>query len=142
LIRSYSRDERAASAVEFALVAPVLFTLVFAIIGASVLYFAQSAMHWAAEAGARHWALNTGLVADAAWKTNGLASSTSPGSWAFKAYHGPRITGLKFQGVKGSCGASGAAGWIINAQASYTLNAVLVKPTATLSSGACYPVIQ
>jgi len=56
------RDETGATLVEFALVAPLVFLLIFALIGGSYLAFQNASLHDGATAGARMASIETGLL--------------------------------------------------------------------------------
>jgi Flp pilus assembly protein TadG len=56
------RDESGATLVEFALVAPLVFLLIFGLIGGSYLAFQNASLHDGATAGARMASIETGLV--------------------------------------------------------------------------------
>jgi len=55
-------DDTGATLVEFALVAPLVFLLIFALIGGSYLAFQNSSLHDGATAGARMASIEAGLV--------------------------------------------------------------------------------
>ena len=61
---SRRRPETGATLVEFALVAPVVFLLLFGLIGGSYLAYQNSALHDGATAGARTASIETSLVTD------------------------------------------------------------------------------
>jgi Flp pilus assembly protein TadG len=58
----HSRDESGATLVEFALVAPVVFLLLFGIIGGCFLAYQNSALHNGVTAGSRMASIETSLV--------------------------------------------------------------------------------
>ena len=140
---SFPRDEAGNSAVEFALIVPVLFTLIIGIINICALYFSQTAMDWAAEAGARHWAVNTSLAAGSS------SVSGSAAAWAKTAYGGPTLAGFSFNGTAATNGGqcttgntAGAPGWVMSATGTFTVSAVFVRVPVTLTSNACFPEIE
>ncbi len=61
-LQSRRRDETGATLVEFALVAPLVFLLIFGLIGGSYLAFQNSSLHDGATAGARMASIETGLL--------------------------------------------------------------------------------
>jgi hypothetical protein len=135
-----------ASAVEFAMVMPLLFCLILGIIGTCAFYYAQAQLDWAAEAGARHWALNSGLAADPVQVSSGSSASTSPGGWTYARYAGPALSGLWFQGTTetGLCANAGNAslpGYLIQGGATYNFSALWVNLPITITTSACFPAI-
>lgn len=169
--RSFLREEAASAAVEFALVVPVLFTAILGIISTSALYFSESALHQAAEAAARYWA-----VSNAGWSIAGTCASGTPfaapvgtsgltlpvgctkattdtgdgyfdpATYAKNHYFGAALTGLTFTPSTGICtsssGTSGGPGVIVTATATYTFNALFVNYPVSLQTQACYPIIE
>ena len=61
-LRASRRDETGATLVEFALVAPLVFLLIFGLIGGSYLAFQNASLHDGATAGARMASIETSLV--------------------------------------------------------------------------------
>ncbi len=61
-LRASRGDETGATLVEFALVAPLVFLLIFALIGGSYLAFQNASLHDGATAGARMASIETSLV--------------------------------------------------------------------------------
>ena len=60
--QGHRRDDTGATLVEFALVAPLVFLLIFALIGGCYLAFQNSSLHDGATAGARMASIETGLL--------------------------------------------------------------------------------
>jgi len=60
--RGSRRDESGATLVEFALVAPIVFLMIFALIGGSYLAFQSSSLHDGATAGARMASIESSLA--------------------------------------------------------------------------------
>jgi Flp pilus assembly protein TadG len=161
------RDEGANAAVEFALVVPVMFTLVLGIISMCAMFFSQASMHMAAESTARYWA-----VSDAGWTISGNCSFSAPldnssatipvsctagntvGSttyvkpvtYAKSYYFGASMTGLTFTPSTGQCTASGGSfggpGVIVAGSGTYNFNAMFVNLPIHVSTTACYPIIE
>jgi Flp pilus assembly protein TadG len=159
----FLRDERAAAAVEFALVVPVLFMLILGIISTSVMYYTQSAMHEAAERAARYWA-----VSDSGWTiasscsfsapagttgltlpvgcTSAASGYSKPADFATNNYIGASVTSLTFTPTTGNCtwggGSFGGPGVIMTATGTYQFNVMFLNIPVAMYSQACYPIIQ
>jgi len=162
------RDEDASAAVEFALVVPVLFTLIFGIISMCAMYFSQASMHMAAERTARYWA-----VSDAGWSissscsfsappgisptptlpvsctagnTVGSTTYVKPVTYAKSHYFGASMTGLTFTASTGQCtvagGSFGGPGVIVAGSGTYNFNVMVLNLPIHVSTTACYPIVQ
>ncbi|HEY2481463.1 MAG TPA: TadE family protein [Caulobacteraceae bacterium] len=157
----YLRAQGANAAVEFALIVPVLFTLVLGIISGSALYFSQASMHMAAEAAARYWA-----VSDAGWSisssctfsapvgTSGLtlpvgcttagAGYSTPAVYAKSRYFGAFVP--TFTPSTGECttagGTLGGPGVIVAGSETFNFNAMFANLRIPLATTACYPLIE
>jgi len=160
----YLREPGANAAVEFALVVPVLFTLILGIISMSTIYFSQAAMHMAAENAARYWA-----VSDSGWSiTSSCVFAAPPGSSptqpvgctaattdtadnyvtpsdrAKSFYFG--APGVTFTATTGLCTSSGGTvggpGVIVAGSATYNFNAMFVNLPVNMATTACYPIVQ
>lgn len=124
-LRHYVREAGGASAAEFALVMIPFIGLVLAIIGGSMIFYANESMQYATEAAARYWSVqnaNTGTV-------------LSPGtvqSYASNAYTGPGISPT-FVAATGSCG------YQVTGTATFPLNIGIYSQNITLQSHACFP---
>jgi Flp pilus assembly protein TadG len=123
---AYGRDEGGASAAEFALVVTPFLALVFAIIGLSLLVYANSTLQFATENSAR-WASVTAA-----------ANGADPGSTAVLAhfsdvYKGPAISPAAVYNAAAACGHQ------VTATATFPLNAVVVDLSVPLSAQACFP---
>ena len=80
-MRRRMRSERGAAAVEFALVVPILISLVFGIAEFGRAFYIQSTITGAAREGARAMALNDGSpTARAQAALGGITASLNPGS--------------------------------------------------------------
>lgn len=166
--RRFLRDERASAAVEFALIVPVLFTCLLGIISTSAMYFSQASMHQAAEWTARYWAVSdsgwsisssctfaapsgSGLTTLPVGGTSGscdaaTAGYTKPSVYAKAHYFGVNLTSLAFTPSTGQCTTGGSTfggpGVIVKATGTYNFNAMLVNIPVSMSTQACYPLIQ
>jgi Flp pilus assembly protein TadG len=158
-LRGLVRGETGSAALDFALIAPVFFILLFGIIAGCALYFSQASMHMAAEAAARYWA-----VSDSGWTISsgamvapagsGLstppvsASSASTGftsaqDYAKRTYLGvPMASSQPFTASLGTCGSSGSPGFVVTASTSYGFTVGFWSLNVPVATSACYPVIQ
>jgi Flp pilus assembly pilin Flp len=114
LLKRVTEDEKGATAIEFALVAPALLSLIVAVINVSLLGLTSASLHYAVEEGARCAAVR--LVCP------------EPRSRYFAPGPPPVFT------------LSGAAcGSLVSATVTFNLNAVLIRKSIPLSATACYP---
>jgi Flp pilus assembly protein TadG len=165
MARKFLRDQAANAAVEFALVVPVLFTLILGIISTGALYFSQASMHDAAEWTARYWA-----VSDAGWTisssctfaapttatgtptlpvgctTADTPTFSTPQNYYISHYFGANLTGISYTKTTGVCTASGgsygAPGVIFGVSGTYHFNAMFLNIPVSLQTQACYPIIE
>lgn len=134
---AYLRDTRGSGAAEFALVVPIFFTLVFAVINFAIVLLAFVTLHFSTEAAARCYALS-GTNSTLTCTTSGSAFQT----YASSRYVGPGISPVFTPSATGQChkNAGGSYdGHAVTASASITLNFVLVRATIPLSTSACFP---
>jgi Flp pilus assembly pilin Flp len=115
-------DERGATAVEFAIIAPVLITLVIGTLYLCMCLFVIGSLHYAVEDGARCASVRTLVCSDA----------TTTVSYTKSRYFGPSSMPT-FTYTAASCGNS------INASISYVLNLGLKQVTVPLTASACFP---
>lgn len=123
-IKGFARDERAATAAEFALVVPVFFGLVFATINGSIMMSAVIQMHYAAERTARCMSVDVGAACD------------NPDTYAKGVYNGPSLAGLVFTPTSNL-----ACGNRVVGSGAYELVSGLAITTVNISATSCYPVI-
>ncbi|MBF9234255.1 TadE/TadG family type IV pilus assembly protein [Microvirga alba] len=108
-------DERGATAIEFALVAPVFLALVFGIFHLSLLGFTVASLNYAVEKGARCNAIATDCP-DAA-------------AYYFAPEPAPVFTSDK----------AAACGTLVNATVTYQLNVLIYQASIPLTASACFP---
>jgi hypothetical protein len=120
--RSYLRDEEATAAAEFAFVLPIFLTLVLTILGMSLMLYANTTLHYAAEEAARCYSVKTAICSDA----------TATQNYALSHYTGPDVTPVFVASATG-------CGHTVSATGSYPFNAVLVNISIPLSTTACFP---
>jgi Flp pilus assembly protein TadG len=85
-LRAHRRDDTGATLVEFALVAPLVFLLIFALIGGCYLAFQNAGLHDGATAGGRMASIETNLLTETdpttgqPWPDNRYCESGKPQS--------------------------------------------------------------
>jgi Flp pilus assembly protein TadG len=116
------RDERGGAAIEYALVFPIVITLVIGIMSAGNLLFAANDLHYTVQDAARCAAVKTGVCPDGA----------STVSYAQTHYSGPKIAPA-FNYSTAGCGHT------VSASASYPMMLATFTFDVPLSASACYP---
>lgn len=112
------------AAVEFALIAPALFLLLFGIIEFGRLMWTQSALHFAVEEAARCASINTTIC----------GSSSSIASYAASKVASLNIPASQFTPTTPSCGN------LVSVSYRYPFILTTLFPyTITLSANSCYP---
>jgi Flp pilus assembly protein TadG len=119
------RDERGASAAEFALIVPVFLALIFLTINGAIMLSAVIQTHYAAERAAR--CLSVNIAADC---TSGAIDTYAKGF-----YNGPALTGMTFTATAPACGNQ------VTGSGTYTVITGLAPTTVSISATACYPKI-
>lgn len=121
---AFVRDERGGGAAEFALVLPLFVILVFGTLNGSIMYSAQTQIHYAAERTARCKSVDVdGACDDADAFAKGL-------------YDGPSLDGLVFTATDDA-----TCGWRVTGSGTYDLMAGLSATSVTISADSCYPKI-
>lgn len=123
----YWKEEGGASSAEFALVVIPFLTLIFFIIGMSMMFYANHTLQYAAEAAARCYSVDVTNCGDGA-TTNAAAAQT----YAAAHYSGPNIAPVFVASATG-------CGHTVTGTASFPLNAVIVSVSVPLSASACFP---
>ena len=118
----YLREEKGASSAEFALVVIPFLVMVFAIIGVSLMFYANHTLQYAAEAAARCYAVDAGNCS-----TPGAAQT-----YATSHYTGPAISPVFVASATG-------CGHTVTGTGSLTLDVIVFSQTIPLSASACYP---
>ncbi|KAB0265762.1 TadE/TadG family type IV pilus assembly protein [Microvirga brassicacearum] len=108
-------DERGATAIEFALIAPVFLALVMGIFHLSLLGFTIANLNYAVEKGARCSAIATNCPDVATF------------------YYGPSPAPVFTSDSAVACGTS------VNATVIYELNVLIYQASIPLSASACFP---
>jgi Flp pilus assembly protein TadG len=127
-LRHYFGEASGASSAEFALVMFPFLGLVFAIIGGSMMFYANQSLQYATEAAARYWSVQTA-------NTGAALSPATVQTYATTAYTGPGISPT-FVATRGGCGANG---FQVTGSATFPLNIGLLSQSIALKSHACFP---
>ena len=112
------RDERGATAVEFAMIAPVFLAMVIGIFHLSLLGFTLANLNYAVEKGARCAAIASGCPAIETY------------------YYAPKPAPVFTPANK-----TAACGTLVNATMTYQLNVLIYRASIPLSASACFPSI-
>jgi Flp pilus assembly protein TadG len=108
-------DERGATAIEFALIAPVFLALILGIFHLSLLGFTIANLNYAVEKGARCDAIATNCPNAATY------------------YHAPDPAPVFTYNKAGACGT------LVNGTVIYQLNVLIYQASIPLSASACFP---
>ncbi len=119
-----ARDDRGATIVEFALVAPLLIMIVVGGINLSMLGFSAANLRSATEAAARCAAVNTGTCSSAS---------------ATQAYAASRMTHLTSARASFTGPLSEACGKKVSGSLSFVVQTGLREFTVPLAASACFP---
>ena len=118
------RDRRGASAVEFAITAPVFLALVIGVVEGGLLLWTQFGLQYGSEAAARCASINTATC----------NTSAQTASYAANQALGLSVPSTAFTVSTHSCGNQ------ISASYPYTFYTLLAgAPTVTLKARACFP---
>lgn len=123
--RGFLRNERGASAAEFALVIFPFITFFLGAIGVSLLLYANSTLQYAAEDAARC----------ASVKTSICSSLTATQNYALGRYSGPVIAPI-FTASVAACGNR------VTGTATFQLKAGLINLAVPLAASACFPLLS
>jgi Flp pilus assembly protein TadG len=118
-------DQRGATAVEFAMVAPAFLMLMVGTMSVGLLIFSTGSLQYAVEEGARC----------AVVKTTVCTNSASTIAYAAAAYHGPLIAPT-FTYSTPACGRA------VTGTANFTFDFALRTVVVPLSATACYPFLN
>ena len=126
--RNYVRDERGASAAEFAIVLLPFIALVLGILWLSLTIYGNSTLQNAAEAAAR-----CGVVRY--WSPE-CSDATAIKAYALSIYYGPGVS-PNFNPIKDK--GCGSGSWTVTATATIPITTGLVNTSIPLSASACFP---
>lgn len=121
-LRRLWRDDRGATAVEFALVAPAAIMLLVGIVSLSLMMLSVGSMHYAVEAAARC----------ASAMPTVCSSSSATVAYANSRYSGALIAPV-FTHVAAACGNQ------VNAVATFTLDVGMFRQSVPVSATSCFP---
>ena len=128
-IALYLREDKGASAAEFALVVFPFLALVLSIIGLSMLLYANQTLQFATEKAARYYSVQT---ANATNTSSTLPTASDVQTYAQNAYTGPSVS-PSFTAAPAACG------YLVTGTANFPLNTGVYNTTVTLRSVACFP---
>ena len=115
-------DNRGTTVIEFAMLAPVVITLLVGTFFLGLSLFLVGSLHYAVEEGARCASVNTGVCTD--------ASTTV--AYAQSHYFGPSATPT-FTFSAASCGNS------LTASINYVMDLGMMRLTVPITASACFP---
>ena len=118
------RNERGGGAAEFALVLPLFIILIFGTINGSIMYSAQTQMHYAAERAARCKSVDVG------------SACSNADTFAKGLYNGPNLGGLLFTATDDA-----TCGWRVAGSGQYQLMTGFDSTAVTIRADSCYPKI-
>jgi Flp pilus assembly protein TadG len=121
--RNYWKSETAASSAEFALVVLPFLVLIFGVIQASMIMYANQCLQTATEAAVRCYSVDT----------VNCGTSTAAQTYAAARYSGPNISPVFVAAIVQRCGHR------VTGTANYPLNLIILSPTVALSARACFP---
>jgi Flp pilus assembly protein TadG len=122
LLKSLRRDQRGTTAVEFAIIAPVLILLLIGTIAVCFALFLVGSLHFAVEDGARCASVKTTICADAATTV----------AYTQSRYLGPNVSPT-FTYATAACGNS------VTGSINYTMDVGLKTFVIPISATACFP---
>lgn len=122
LLRSIRLNQDGTTAVEFAIVAPVFFLMIFGTIGLCFALFLLGSLHYAVEDGARCASVKTTICTDA----------TTIQAYTQSRYMGPNVSPT-FTYAAAACGSS------VTGTISYSMNIGFRTFVIPISATACFP---
>jgi Flp pilus assembly protein TadG len=122
LVKSLRLNDQGTTAVEFAIVAPVLIALLVGTIALCVGLFLIGSLHYAVEEGARCASVKTTICSDAATTV----------TYAQNHYFGPNVSPT-FTYAAAACGNS------VSASINYSMNVGFKTFVVPISATACFP---
>jgi Flp pilus assembly protein TadG len=122
LLKSLRRDRRGTTAVEFAIIAPVLILLLIGTIAVCFALFLVGSLHFAVEDGARCASVKTTICADAATTV----------AYTQSRYLGPNVSPT-FTYATAACGNS------VTGSINYTMDVGFKQFVIPISATACFP---
>ena len=123
LLKSLRRDQQGTTAVEFAIVAPVLIALVVGTMALCVTLYLIGSLHFAVEDGARCASVKTTICSDAVTTV----------AYTQSRYLGPSGIAPTFTYAAAACGNS------VSASINYSMNVGFKTYVIPISATACFP---
>jgi Flp pilus assembly protein TadG len=121
-LKSLRLDQQGTTAVEFAIIAPVLIALIVGTLASCVALFLIGSLHYAVEESARCASIKTTICSDSATTI----------AYAQSHYFGPNLSPA-FTYAAAACGNS------VSASVSYSMNVGYRTLTIPISATACFP---
>ena len=136
-LSAYIRDQRGASAVEFALVIPVAAALILSLLHMSLVLYSAANLHFAAEDTARCLAVSANALGASNSATTSCPSSlaASVQTYGRARYVGPNISPTFTIGTTNACANTKQ----ISATGTYNMSMGFASFPITVSAAACYP---
>lgn len=128
LLVAFWQDRRGIAAVEFALLAPALLTMLIGTVMLAMMMFTTSSLHFAVQAAARCASVRTTLCTNTA-TTQSFARSNYFGATAAPTF---TCTGR-------TCGGTATCGNRVTGTIDFTLEVGLARYVTPLRADACYP---
>ena len=122
-LKSLRLDQQGTTAVEFAIIAPVLIALIVGILALCVGLFLIASLHYAVEESARCASIKTTICSDSATTI----------AYAQSHYFGPNLSPAFTYDAAAPCGSS------VSASVSYSMNVGYRTITIPISATACFP---
>jgi Flp pilus assembly protein TadG len=129
IVSKFSLSDRGATAAEFALILPAAVLFIFGIINMSLMLYATTKLHYAAEDAARCATVRLDCK-DSTTPTT--IDSAKVIAWAQARYKGPGA-GASFSYAGAACGNQ------VTGDVTYTLNIGIWRKTVPLHTVACFP---
>ena len=126
-LRSLRRDQRGTTAVEFAIIAPVLIAMLIGTMGLCVALYLIGSLHFAVEDGARCASVK------AVCQVNGIADGILTQAYTQSRYLGPSGVTPTFTYAAAACGNS------VSASITYSVNVLFRTLVIPISATACFP---
>jgi Flp pilus assembly protein TadG len=123
LLKSLRRDQQGTTAVEFAIVAPVLIALVVGTMALCVTLYLIGSLHFAVEDGARCASVKTTICSD----------GPTTVAYTQSRYLGPSGVAPTFTYAAAACGNS------VSASINYSMNVGFTTYVIPISATACFP---
>jgi Flp pilus assembly pilin Flp len=121
-LKSLGRDQRGTTAVEFAIIAPVLILLLIGTIAVCLALYLVGSLHFAVEDGARCASVKTTICSDAATTV----------AYTRSRYFGPDVSPI-FTYATAACGNS------VSASVNYSMDVGFRTFVVPISATACFP---